>query len=139
MARSVLRLFCLVNMVFLATTSAVRAGNIDFTVNPATIHAVSHDAGVTIVLVSGEAAVLDESSGRPTSKFTLDRIPIIHRHDPQAWHNIPTDRWLAYFTKPMKSGTAIAIDCIAADLLRDSRGTLQAVYCLSMAASPRPS
>jgi len=138
MAGGTPRVSCLLVTLSLIAASSVRAGNINFTVAPAIIHVVSHDAGVTVVLVSGEASVLDDTSGLPTSKLTLDRIPIITRSDPKAWHSIPIDRWLAYFTKPMKSGTPIEIGCIAGDLLRDSRNAVQAVYCLGMAPSTGP-
>jgi hypothetical protein len=84
MPRSLLRGFCLLTILCLVTTSVARGGNINFTVSPAIIHAISHDAGVTVILVSGEAAVLDDTSGQPRSKFTLDRVPIIQRSDPKA-------------------------------------------------------
>ena len=138
MADSTLRVSCLLVALSLITASSVRAGNINFTVTPAIIHAVSHDAGVTVVLVSGEASVLDDASGQPTARLTLDRIPIITRSDPKAWHSTPIDRWLASFTKPMKSGTPIEIGCVAGDLLRDSRNAVQAVYCLGMGPSTGP-
>src|SRR4051812_36040999 len=83
--------------------TAIAAGPANFTVNPATIHTVSYDAGVTVLLVSGAAAVLDESTGHPTTQFRIDRVPIIHRGDPKAWHNIPPDRWQASLAELAKS------------------------------------
>ena len=127
----------LFHLLLLVSASAM-AGPSNLDIRPVIIHNVSQDFGVTIVLVSGDCNFTDEfAPNHPTTTFRIERIPLIHRRDPnKPPGNIAPKDWLANLTGPMKRGQKAAISCLGAELLRDRHQKIQAVYCNDMGCVP---
>ena len=113
------------------------AGDPNLRVSPATVHAVSHDANVTLILVSGEVSFPEGLPPYTSSRFAVTRVPIIYRrHADLPPPNIPTRTMLGWFTAPMREGRAVDISCLGAQILRDGHEQVQAILCTDIGCSP---
>lgn len=132
------RLLALFLTGLLSATPAL-AGDANLDVSPGTVHSVSHDTNVTVILVSGNVRYAEGLPPYATSQFHVERVPIIYRRFPGSPPpNTSYKTMLAWFTTPMRQGRAVSISCLGGEVLRDRKEQVQAILCTDIGCTTLP-